>query len=165
MAPRIRPFRPKDAQACFDIFTAAVHRGTAAFYSPEERAAWAPRDTMPESWPEKLSSQITLIATAHRRPVGFMTLGRDGHIDLAYVAPDHMGRGVGDALYRAVVAEARTLGLTHLDTAASHLARRFFEKHGWQVDARQSVIRQGVALTNYRMSHRLDDDTVDAARN
>jgi len=147
----VRPYRATDAPACFAIFTAAVHRGAQAFYSAEERAAWAPLKDMPQDWPDRLAQPVTLIAAVGGAPAGFMSLGRDGHIDLAYVTPEVMGRGVAAALYDALLGEARALGMTLLETEASHLARRFFEKHGWQVTARQSVIRRGVAITNFRM--------------
>jgi putative acetyltransferase len=148
---RVRPYRKVDSRQTFAVFVDAVHNGTTAFYTAEERAAWAGTGVMPEDWHPRLADHITYVATTGGAIAGFMTMGRDGHIDLAYVAPAQARSGIGGALYAALLAEARTMGLVRMDTGASHLAKRFFLRHGWQIEARQSVIRHGVALTNFRM--------------
>lgn len=147
----VRPYRAADCQPTFAVFFDAVHNGTAAYYTAEEREAWAATDVPPDGWHPRLADHITYVAPFGSGIAGFMTMGRDGHIDLAYVAPAHTRSGVGDALYAALLTQARALGLGLMDTEASHLAKRFFLRHGWQIEARQSVIRQGVALTNFRM--------------
>ncbi|AJE48176.1 GNAT family N-acetyltransferase [Celeribacter indicus] len=152
----LRPLTPADAAACYALFHRTVHGGTGAFYSAEQRAAWAPaRDRAPETWPERLTSGFAICATRRGRIVGFFTMGHDGHIDFAYVALEEMGRGTAGRLYDACEAEARRLGLPQMDTAASHLARRFFEKRGWRVTARQTVIRASVGIENFRMEKSL----------
>lgn len=148
---RLRPARPGDGPATRALFYAAVHRGAAHAYSPEERAAWAPSPEPPEGWEARLLAGTTLIAEAGGHMAGFMTLGADGYLDLAYVAPDRIGQGVGRALHEGILAEARTQGLRLLDTEASLVARPVFAHLGWREIARQSVIRHGVALTNFRM--------------
>ena len=80
-----------------------------------------------------------------------MTMGHDGHLDFAYVTPDFGGRGVARALYARIENTAREQGLITLTTQSSLSALPFFERQGWTREARQSVIRHGVALTNYRM--------------
>ena len=82
----------------------------------------------------------------------------DGYLDFAYVAPDAMGQGVAKALYDAILAVAEKAGLARLTSEASHLARRFFERQGWRVVEEQSVARNGVTLTNFRMEIDLRDD-------
>lgn len=84
-----------------------------------------------------------------------MTLGDDGYLDFAYVSPPMMGSGLAGAIYDAIEAQARKAGMNVLSTEASHLARRFLTRRGWITDARQSVIRHGVAITNFRMSKAL----------
>lgn len=148
---RVRPYRPGDEAALYEIFYRAVHEGTGLFYDARERAAWAPDEAPGPDWAERLNRQITLVAAHGRRPRGFMALGHDGHLDFAYVAPEAMGRGVGDLLHAHLLREAQARGMAVLDTGASHLARRFLLRHGWRQVARQSVPRQGVALTNFRM--------------
>jgi len=147
----IRPGRPGDGPAAAEVFHAAVHQGAAAFYSAEERAAWSPAPPV-DGWEARLLAGNCLVAEeASGQLIGFMTLGEDGFLDFAYVAPGWMGKGVADALYAQIEAMAHARGLPVLDTEASYLARQFFTRRGWQTTARQSVIRNGVALTNFRM--------------
>ncbi|WP_081534894.1 GNAT family N-acetyltransferase [Rhodovulum sp. P5] len=147
----LRPVRPGDGPACFAVFHAAVHRGARAAYSAEERAAWAPSTAPPADWEARLLAGTTLIAERFGHVLSFMTLGPDGYLDLAYVAPDVMGQGVGRLLHDRVLDAARSANLSLLSTEASLVARPVFAHLGWRETARQSVIRHGVALTNFRM--------------
>ncbi|TCP26272.1 GNAT family N-acetyltransferase [Rhodovulum adriaticum] len=152
---RLRPARSSDGTALYAVFFAAVHGGTVTAYSARERNAWAPSPTAPPDWNDRLMGGVTILAESRGRAAGFMTLGHDGHLDLAYVAPDHAGQGIGRALHTAILDRARAQGLSLLDTQASLIARPFFTALGWQTIARQSVIREGVALTNFRMERLL----------
>lgn len=151
MTPRIRSYQAGDAEILADIFYRAVHEGAAGAYDPAARAAWAPARPQGADWTARLAEQITLVADAPDGPCGFMTLTGDGHLDLAFVRPESMGRGVAQALYFALETQARGLGITHLDTDASALARRFFLKQGWSVSAERQVVRSGVTLRTWRM--------------
>lgn len=148
---RLRPARPGDGPACYAVFHAAVHDGTAQAYTEQERAAWAPSPDMPEGWETRLLAGIALLAERRRRPLGFMTLAGDAHLDFAFVHPAVAGMGVGSALHDAILTQSRERGFTVLTTEASLVARPFFRRRGWQEIARQSVIRNGVPLTNFRM--------------
>ncbi|MGH1329932.1 MAG: GNAT family N-acetyltransferase [Paracoccaceae bacterium] len=154
-APQIARYGPgapaPDPRGCYLAFYAAVHEGAAAHYSPQERAAWAPEIEMPELWEERLEALTAFIATAQGAPIGFLILGPDGFIDLFYISPAFMGSGLADRLYESARLEAKSLGLSQMSTEASHLARSFFARHGWQVEARQSVIRAATPITNFRM--------------
>ena len=153
----LRRFRPADAPACGALFHRAVHVGAAEHYTPEQRAAWAP---YPDPPPEvldrlgaRLSEEITWIAEAEDgRIAGFMALRSDGYLDMAFVAPERRGTGLAGRLYARIEAEARALGLTRLRTEASHLARPFFARRGWRLDAAQEITRRGVTIPNFRMS-------------
>ncbi|MEO1599208.1 MAG: GNAT family N-acetyltransferase [Pseudomonadota bacterium] len=83
---------------------------------------------------------------------GFMSLTPEGVVDMAYVAPKWMGKGVALVLYSALIARAREVGLARLTTDASHLARPFFERRGWRLLTEQQVERHGVRLTNFKMA-------------
>jgi len=150
---RLRYYRDEDAPLLHAIFYRAVHEGTVAHYSREQRAAWAPLDHHGAVWPDRLSRQITLVAEtpSTEGPQGFMTLGWDGYLDFAYVLPEQMGTGVAAALHDGVLHVAREIGLSMLETEASHLARRFFLKCGWREVAAQSVERDGILIPNFRM--------------
>lgn len=148
--PRLRRARAGDGPGCYDVFYRAVHDGTDRFYGPDERQAWAPSPAPPADFEDRLLRQHTVVA-ARNGIVGFMSLGADGHLDLAYVAPDWMGRGVACGIYDRILRDATRQGLPVLTTDASFLFRKFLLRRGWTTRARQSVIREGVAITNFRM--------------
>ncbi|WP_210528330.1 GNAT family N-acetyltransferase [Rubellimicrobium arenae] len=148
----IRPLRPDDGPHAARVFFDAVREGTRKYYTEAQRRAWAGEPPGPDSWRDRLWGVEGFAAEEDGRLVGFMTLaGTGGHIDLAFVAPAVLGRGVGWQLYRAVEARARERGASVLTTEASRMARPFFERQGWSVITEQVVVIRGVVLTNYRM--------------
>lgn len=150
---RLRRFQPADAAATRAIFRAAV-AGACGHYCAAERAAWA-AGARRSDWDEMLGGQITWLAEVAGQPAGFMTLGRDGHLDLAYVAPAAARRGVGTALHDRILAEAHGLGLAALGTGASLAAVAFFERMGWRRLGSSTVRREGLALRQVRMAKTL----------
>ncbi|MEM9472733.1 MAG: GNAT family N-acetyltransferase [Pseudomonadota bacterium] len=154
-ALKVRKFVEADAGATAQIYFDAVRFGAAGHYDERQRKAWADRVPDTSQWLARLNAQHTFVAEVNSEPVGFMTVDDAGHIDLAFVAPDRMGTGVADALYAAVEGQALQLGAGRLDTAASHLARSFFERHGWSVVKQQSVAISDVELINFVMEKRL----------
>ncbi|MGV8987391.1 MAG: GNAT family N-acetyltransferase [Cypionkella sp.] len=128
----IRRFRLADDQACRDVFVAAVEVGAAGRYSAEERAGWLKNPAMPTGYAAWLDQHITFVAEDVTIN-GFMMLEASGYLNMAFVRPDAMGKGVADALYAAVLAEARSLALPRLHVLASRYAQSFFARHGWQL--------------------------------
>ena len=80
-----------------------------------------------------------------------MTVNSNGHIDLAFVAPEMTAKGAAKLLYAAVETAAIRMGVKRLHSEASHLARGFFERQGWSVVKAQTVSPGGVAMTNFLM--------------
>ena len=153
----IRRFRNTDATAVAAVFFEAVTKGTRRHYGAAQRRAWGGEVPRPDLWAARLAAAHTFVAEADDRVVGFMTVAADGFIDVAFVSPSVMGKGVAWRLYRQCEAEARRLGATRLYADASHLARPFFERQGWRVVTEQTVTIREVALTNFRMEKTLDD--------
>ena len=70
---------------------------------------------------------------------------------MAYVRPDRKGDGLASRLHQAILDEARQRGLASLTVQASHIARKFFEKHGWTLVQTQTVRPNGVEMQNHHM--------------
>lgn len=153
----VRSYAPGDARALGQVFHRAVHDGAALRYTPRECAAWSPRPPASRMWEDRLARAETVVAETGAGPVGFMSLdmGR-AYLDLAFVLPEAMGRGVAAALYAVLEGRARAAGLDRLTTEASLLAEPFFARQGWHVLRRQEVERQGVFLRNAVMEKALD---------
>jgi putative acetyltransferase len=141
------------------VFFRSVREGTTAAYNAAARENWAPDDD-DGTWVEaRLAGNTCLVADQAGRAIGFMLMRPDGHVDLAYVLPEHMGRGVGDALYAALLAEARALGLSRLDTRASPYAEKFFRRHGWTETGREAYSDGGPVFDLALMECRLAEAT------
>ncbi len=160
---RLRGFQTEDGRATAEIFYRSVRCGARAFYDERQRRAWAPRIPDAEAWLARLRLQTVLVAERDGAVLGFMSLSAEGCIDLAYVAPEAIGRGIGRALYDAIVREALRLGLTRLETEASHYFRRLLARRGWSVVEERTVLRDGVPLHNFLMEKRLSEGP-DASR-
>ena len=151
----IGPLDPSETDALGVIFFDAVHDGTAAFYSPEQQWAWAPVVPSGAAWASRLLSQHALVARDDGLPVGFMTLDKDGYIDLAFVAPAQQRKGIGTRLYSAVEGMARDAAIGRLHSQASFLVKGLFERHGWSTVREQQVDRSNTTLTNFLMEKHL----------
>ena len=96
------------------------------------------------------------MAEANGLPIGFMTMNPEGFIDLAFVSPSALGKGVGWKLYKVVEEKILNLGALVLSTEASMAARLFFERQGWYVIEEQTIVKYGgVSLTNLKMQKTL----------
>lgn len=161
--PRIRPFRPEDSAEIGRLFFDTIHIVNSRDYSPEEITAWAP--TVPDSdWAaQRAETRVVFVAESTAGILGFAELRpRASHLDCLYTRHDAQGRGVASSLLRAIESQAFDLGLVRLQTEASITARPFFERRGFRVLAPQTVERNGVQLTNFKMEkilqYRADED-------
>lgn len=151
----LRRFQSEDASPCFSVFYKAVHEGTAPHYTSAQRHAWAPQSEMPAHWCDKLLRQACWVADEDGDVVGFMSLESDGHLDMAFVAPEYRRTDVAGALYNSVIKDAHNLELPRLFTEASHLARPFFEKRGWHITKPETITRSGVDIERFQMAKNL----------
>lgn len=70
-----------------------------------------------------------LVALVQDKPIGFLLM-TEGHIDMLFMDPDASGQGGGALLLK----QAEFLGARSLECFRdNHGARRFYERHGWQV--------------------------------
>ncbi len=155
----VRSYRPEDAEALGQVFYRSVREGAAQRYSECQVAAWSPQAPSGAAWASRLEAADTVVAEQDELPVGFMTVDACGYVDLAFVVPEAMGRGVADAIYAVLEGRARRLGIACLSTQASLLAEPFFARHGWQVSRRQEVEIGGVTLKNAWMEKPLTTGT------
>ena len=131
----VRPYRTEDGPACEAVFARAVNEGATAFYTAAQRAAWANAPhRLPGAMSERLAGQICWVSESKGQITGFLSMTPEGHLDMAYVLPEAMGKGHAAALYDAMLTHARKIGLKRLDVHASEYSRRFLEKRGWRHD-------------------------------
>ena len=154
----IRAYEPRDAVGLADVFFRSVRQVALSEYTAAQVRAWAPEPRTPEwAHAEASDGRLVLVAIKCRcRPVAYIDLERDGHINRLFCAPEAAGQGIASRLYDAVEAAAREQGIRSLFTEASELARRLFERKGFTVVERQDLVVRGVPIHNYRMAKALD---------
>ena len=151
----VRSYVPEDADALGQVFYRSVREGAVQRYDPAQVEAWSPKVPKGAQWRERLEATDTVVAVSDVGPLGFMNLDERGYLDMAFVLPEAMGKGVAGAIYAVLEGRARVQGIPVLTTQASLLAEPFFERHGWQVTRRQEVEMDGVMLNNAWMEKRL----------
>jgi putative acetyltransferase len=154
----IRGYDPRDAAGLADVFFRSVRQVALSEYSAAQVQAWAPEPRTAE-WAHTEASDGRLVLVAadpDDRPVAYIDLEPDGHINRLFCAPEAAGQGIASRLYDVMEAAARQQGITSLFTEASELAKRLFERKGFTVVERQNLVVRGVAIHNYRMAKALD---------
>ena len=118
----------------------ALRDSPEAYSSTFDETAMRP----PEAWVRQISELATFVAVEAGRDIGLVRGGRDDELNdgawllSMWVAPEHRGKGVGEALIDAVVAWARSEGYTQLllevgddnEPAIALYERKGFEPNG-----------------------------------
>lgn len=153
----IRRARPEDGPQLPGIFEDAIRQIASRFYGPEQVNAWAARSHRLQTvFESDFNARIAWVADDQSgRLLAYIDLEAGGHIDFFYARPEVSKTAVTHELYEQLEAEARGQNIAALTTEASEAARRFFEKRGFAVIAKQDVWLGEVCLHNYRMEKRL----------
>jgi GNAT superfamily N-acetyltransferase len=119
--------KPQDSDALTQIALAAKQH-------------WGYPERWIESWrdiltirPRFIAENVTYGAEEEGRIVGFylLTTETDGiHLDHLWISPDAMGRGIGRALFRHAVEQAKELGHRAIKIEADPNAAGFYERMG-----------------------------------
>lgn len=144
----LRPYREADCPVLAALFYDTVHTVNAADYTEEQLRVWATGTVDLAAWNASFLAHTTVVAVMGETIVGFGDITQDGYLDRLYVHKDHQREGIGTAICDALERAASAGTIT---TDASITARPFFARRGYRVVQPQTVYRQGVALTNYRM--------------
>jgi ribosomal protein S18 acetylase RimI-like enzyme len=127
---------PADAAALTEIAHAAKRH-------------WGYPERWIESWrdiltmrPQFIAENVTYCAKEDGRIIGFylLTTENDGmHLDHLWISPHAMGRGIGRALFKHAIEQAKQLGYREMKIEADPNAAGFYERMGAE--------RVGVSLT------------------
>ena len=146
-----RPYQSSDLPQIAEVYRASIHSLAAPFYSPEQLAAWAPPVPDLDRWRERLAPLHTIVSDRESVLAGFVSYTADGYLDLLFTHPNFARRGVATRLYLGVERALRRGGVTRVSTHASLAARSFFDRHGFHVDAEESVECRGIYLRRFAM--------------
>jgi putative acetyltransferase len=143
----LRPFLPADAPLLAEIFRASIAELTADDYTTAQQEVWAAAADDAEAFAARLARELTLVATIDGAPVGFAAL-KGTEIDMLYVHPAVVGRGVGAMLCEALEKLAAGRGAGSLTADASDNALGFFTHRGFVAERRNTVPRAGEWIAN-----------------
>lgn len=156
---KIRAYAAADATALANLFRRSIEEIGSRDYAAPQVAAWAARVPTAERLHALAADGRTRLVAVDEadRPLAFVDLEPDGHIDFLYAAPEAAGTGVVAALYGALERGACDRKIARLYAEASEAARRFFLKQGFVVTARREFEIAGVPIHNYAVEKILVD--------
>jgi len=151
-AIEVRPYTELDAASTLAVFIAAVTETASADYTVEQTEAWADIDARDlRSWGRAMAARNSFVGTIDEELAGFSDVSATGYIDMMFVAPHFLRRGVARRLLAHAEAVARDAGARALTANVSFTAKPFFERFGFVVIAQQHPVKRGVELTNFAM--------------
>jgi putative acetyltransferase len=144
----LRPFLVSDTPLLAEIFRASIAELTSDDYTEAQQAAWMASAGNEAAFGERLTGELTLVATIEGAAVGFAALTGGDVIDMLYVHPAVTGRGIGAQLCDAIEKLAAARGAAKLTADASDTALGFFTRRGFVPQRRNSVSRNDEWLAN-----------------
>jgi putative acetyltransferase len=144
----LRPFLLSDTPLLAEIFRASIAELTTDDYTEAQQAAWMASAGDEAAFGERLTGELTLVATLEGAAVGFAALTGNNVIDMLYVHPAVAGRGIGAQLCDAIEKLAAARGAAKLTADASDSALGFFTRRGFVPQRRNSVSRNDEWLAN-----------------
>jgi putative acetyltransferase len=144
----LRPFLLSDTPLLAEIFRASIAELTSDDYTEAQQAAWMASAGDEAAFGERLTGELTLVATIEGAAVGFAALTGGDVIDMLYVHPAVAGRGIGAQLCDAIERLAAARGAAKLTADASDTALGFFTRRGFVPQRRNSVSRNHEWLAN-----------------
>ena len=145
---QLRAYQPADCAEMAELFYQTVHCVNARDYTAEQLNVWATGKVDLQAWNRSFLVHKTIVAVEDGRIVGFGDIDDTGYLDRLYVHKDHQGQGIASALCDRLEGFADGMRLT---VHASITAKPFFGCRGYRVVRAQTVVLDGVPLTNYAM--------------
>ncbi|KJC63137.1 acetyltransferase [Agreia bicolorata] len=153
----VRPYEDGDASSTLEVFLTAITETASADYTSEQIQAWAdPGGRDLRRWAEAMAGRQSFVAIIGGQLAGFSDVSEDGYIDMMFVSPQFLRRGVARTLLVYGQELARKWKASELSADVSITARPFFESQGFAIVAEQSPVKRGVMLTNFKMRKPLD---------
>ena len=163
MSVSLRPYVPRDARRCLEIFRSSIEELAADDYDDEQREAWASSADDEAAFAAALAGALTLIAVIDGAPAGFASLKGGDVIDMLYVDPEFARRGAGRALVDALTKLAAARGAKRVTAEASEVAKPLFERLGFAAEKRNLVRVGDQWLANTTMTKTLGPDPAPAS--
>lgn len=154
----LRPLQASaDAEQVAEVYRDAVLSQAGGLYTPEQIEAWSSHPRHSEELRQALERGFGLVscASAGGSIEAFGLLDPLDRLSLLYCRGRSSRQGRASALLRALEEQARSSGVAELRTEASQLSRPLLERLGWQMEAEETALYDGVAFVRWRMRRSL----------
>lgn len=152
----VRPATESDAEEMCRVFRESVREMGSACYAPGQIESWAGGMTV-ERCLQRIRTGCVLIAEIDGKQAGWGQIDvGTGEVDMLYVAPEYVRRGVGTALMRYMEDLAARKGVETLRLRASLNAVPFYRHAGFtEVETIIHRTPDGTEFTCVNMEKRL----------
>ena len=145
---QLREYITADCEQLAKLFFQTVHSVNAKDYTKEQLDVWATGNVDLNRWDMSFKEHYTIIAICNGEIVGFGDIDSSGYLDRLFVHKNHQHKGIATAICDEL--ESSVTG-KKIITHSSITAKPFFEKRGYRVKKEQTVVRNGISLTNFIM--------------
>jgi GNAT superfamily N-acetyltransferase len=132
----IRTARPEDAPEIAGLLVRSIREICGPDYNNDEELLdfWCSNKTNDKiaSWIQ-IPDNYWIVAIEDDRIVGVGTLSTKGTIDLCYLLPEYVRKGIGTLILNALIANARMLGLFRITLESTRTAKEFYLRNGFEV--------------------------------
>ena len=145
---QLRKYITSDCEHLAELFYQTVHSVNIKDYTKEQLDVWATGTVELKEWDKSFLKHRTVVAVENNEILGFGDIDSSGYLDRLFVHKDHQGEGIASAICNEL---EYSVGGKRIITHSSITAKPFFENRGYRVVQEQTVIRNGIALTNFIM--------------
>ena len=150
---QLREYITSDCEQLAKLFYQTVHSVNAKDYTKEQLNAWADGTVDLKAWDKSFLEHHTIVAVGNGEMLGFGDMDASGYLDRLFVHREHQREGIASAICDRL---EQAVSGKKITTHSSVTARPFFEHRGYRVIREQTVMRNGIALTNFVMEKQTD---------
>lgn len=145
----VRRYRPGEENEVWSVYFGSTHHVVSRDYTPEQISRWAPDSIDSDAWRRRLEKTKPFVAVIDNQIVGFAELEADGHIGYFYCHHEFQRQGIGSAIMKELVGEAKRLELETLFAEVSTTAIEFFIAKGFRVEQERINLVCGAPAKQY----------------
>lgn len=130
----IRYAEPDDALAVAALLVRSIREICGPDYGNDEEilSRWCANKT-PENMRRGIENADSywIVAEEEDQIVGTALMTTNGEINLCYLLPEFLGRGIGKQMLNDLLKQARILGLKKITLESTRTAREFYKRNGF----------------------------------
>ena len=147
----LREYHPDDWKEVVKLLYDTVHSINSADYTEVQLNAWVPQDMNLPELEKRLSDTYSVVVEKEDIIVGFGNVNGIGYFDCLYTHKDYQRMGIASLIADDIEGYFCRQGIKIITVDASITAKPFFEKRGYVVLNKQTVVLRGQLFVNFKM--------------